>query len=185
MRTTVTFCLICIGFFLVACQSTSTGTMYRVISQPSIKPGDSVPKPAGSPVLTLKGMISNTNGTERLDFDMQTLEQLGLIEYEVDDPFLKRVVAYRGPLLRDVLAVAGVSTNAKELFATALNDYQTTIPLEVNKWPVIIATFRDGKLMSIEEDGPLEIVFPSKHFDIDPMKYNQMWVWQLRELVVR
>lgn len=185
MRTAIVFCLTCIGFFLIACQSSSTDTVYHVISQPTIKPGDPVPKPTGSPVLTIKGMISTMNGADRLDFDMQTLEQLGLIEYEVDDPFLKRVVTYRGPLLRDALAVAGASVSAKELFAIALNDYQTTIPLEVNKWPVMIATFRDGKPMPIEEDGPLEIVFPSKHFDIDPMKYNQMWVWQLRELVVR
>jgi hypothetical protein len=39
--------------------------------------------------------------------------------------------------------------------------------------------------MPVEDDGPLEIVFPSKHFNIDPIVYNQMWVWQLRELVAR
>lgn len=185
MRTAVIFYLTCVSFFLIACQSGSTDTAYHVVSQPTIKPGDPVPKPIGSPVLTVKGMIRNTNVADRLDFDMQTLERVGLVEYEVDDPFLKRVVIYRGPLLRDVLDLAEVSPSAKELFAIALNDYKTTIPLEVNQWPVIIATFRDGKPMPVEEDGSLEIVFPSKQFDIDPVKYNQMWVWQLRELIVR
>ncbi len=144
-----------------------------------------MPAPSGPVVLTIKGMIGTRNVDDRLDFDMQTLERLGLVEYEVDDPFLKRVVSYRGPLLRDVLAVAGIAPSATEVFATALNDYKTTIPLEVNTWPVIIATTRDGKPMPVEDDGPLEIVFPSKHFNIDPIVYNQMWVWQLRELVAR
>lgn len=178
-------CLTCLSFLLVACQPGSTDPTYQVVSQATIKPGDPIPEPVGPTVLTLTGMISNRNVADRLNFDMQTLERVGLIEYEVDDPFLKRSVTYRGPLLRDVLEVAGISASAKELFATALNDYSTTIPLEVNKWPVIIATSRDGKPMPIEDDGPLEIVFPSKHFNIDPVQYNQMWVWQLRELAVR
>ena len=174
-----------LSFFLIACQSRSTDTAYRVVSHATITSGNPVPQPVEAPILTVKGMISNTNVTDHLDFDMQTLERLGLIEYQVNDPFLKRVVIYRGPLLRDVLDVAGVSPNAKEVFAIALNDYKTAIPLEVNRWPVIIATSRDGSRMPLERNGPLEIVFPNKHFKIDPTVYNQMWVWQLRELVVR
>lgn len=170
---------------LVACQPGSTDPAYQVVSRATIKSGDSIPEPVGPVVLTLTGMISNRNVADRLDFDMQTLERVGLVEYEVDDPFLKRAVTYRGPLLRDVLAVAGISSSAKELFAIALNDYKTTIPLEVNQWPVIIATSRDNSPMPLEDNGPLEIVFPNKHFNIEPAVYNQMWVWQLRELVVR
>ncbi|HEY0735016.1 MAG TPA: molybdopterin-dependent oxidoreductase [Herpetosiphonaceae bacterium] len=185
MKIGIVFFILWLSVFLTACQPGSIDITYRVVSQPIIKPGNPVPKPVGTPVLTVKGMISNMNDADRLDFDMQTLEGVGLVEYEVDDPFLKRVVVYRGPLLRDALNVAGVSPSAKELFAIALNDYKTTIPLEVNQWPVIIATSRDGSPMPLEDNGPLEIVFPNKHFSIDPAVYNQMWVWQLRELVVR
>lgn len=41
-------------------------------------------------VLSLTGNIGATNGPGRLDFDMATLEKLGLIEFTVDDPYLKR-----------------------------------------------------------------------------------------------
>lgn len=150
----------------------------------TLKPSAVIPAPTGDVILSLTGKIGVTNVSNRLDFDLPTLERLGLIAYRVDDPDLKREVNYQGVLLKQLLDVARIAPEARELWAAALDDYKTSIPLEVNDWPVMIATLRDGAPIPRNDKGPLEIVFPNKSYQIDP-DYNRMWVWQLRSLEVR
>jgi hypothetical protein len=166
---------------LSACQTKPT---YQQIMPATLKPGDSVPLPSGSVILTIRGKVGITHIEDRLDFDLDTLERIGLVELQVDDPEYNRIVTLRGPLLKDVLAVAQMQPDAKHLFASALNQYTSTIPLEVLQWPVIIATWRDGARLPLEEKGPIQIAFPNKSYTIDPLKYNPMWVWHLRTLTI-
>ncbi|HEU4321596.1 MAG TPA: hypothetical protein VFS21_00470 [Roseiflexaceae bacterium] len=147
-------------------------------------PGQPVPTPAGPAVLTLRGRIGCPNRSNRLDFDMATLERLGLISYVVDDPEVKRAVAYTGVLLDRVLAAACAPAEAVTMYASALNDYTVTIPRAVTQWPVMIATLREGQRMPVADKGPLQIVFPNRAAPFDPLVYNPMWVWQLRSIEV-
>ncbi len=182
MRTT--FVVVCLLLTLLpACQQQKQA--YRVVSEATLKPGEPVPPPTGEVVLSVKGKIKTTNVDDRLDFDLATLERLGLIEYAIDDPEYKRSVTLRGPLLQSVLDIAQLDPEAKELVASALNRYKTIIPRDVTRWPVIIATYRDGQRLPVAEKGPIQIAFPNRSFDIDPATYNPMYVWHLRELEVR
>jgi hypothetical protein len=176
--------MLLLGFLFVACGSPTPTDVYRTVTEPTLRPGDAVPRPTGPVVLSLTGKIGQTNVDDRLDFDLATLEQLGLVEYEVDDPLLKTMTP-RGVLLKNVLDVAKIAPDAKELFASAHNLYTTTIPLDVMKWPIVIATMRNGKRIPAEERGPIEIVFPNRHYNIDEVTYNKMWVWQLESFDVR
>lgn len=170
---------------LVACGTApATDAGYTLIKAGSIQPGDPPPPPAGTVLLTLTGKIGMTNVEDRLEFDMETLEQIGLVEYTVDDPHLVETVTYQGVLLEQLLAVAQIPPDATELQATAVDDYQTIIPLSVLQWPVMIATIRDGERMPLTAKGPLQIAFPST-LDIDPIVYDPMWVWHLEALEVR
>ncbi len=49
----------------------------------------------------------------------------------------------------------------------------------------MLATKRDGQRMPVSDKRPLEIVFPYNSFEIDPVAYDPMWVWQLRSIEVR
>ncbi len=171
---------------LVACGTApATDAGYRVVQAGSIQPGDTLSPPAGTVILTLTGKIGVTNAADRLEFDMETLEQIGLVEYTVDDPHLIETVTYQGVLLEPLLAVAQITPDATELQATAVDGYQTIIPLRVLEWPVMVATRRDGERMPLTAKGPLQIAFPYNTFEIDPIVHDPMWVWHLAALEVR
>lgn len=181
---TVLTCLILL-FGTVAGCGTSRATGYTLVQAGPLKPGASIPPPTGPVVLSLTGKIAVKNAGDRLDLDLPALEQFDLIEYATNDTAIRRRAVYRGVLLKDVLTIAGADPNAVELRAWALDDYETIIPLSVLQWPVMLATFRDGQRMTVRDKGPIEIVFPYEGFDIDPARYDPMWVWSLRTLDVR
>jgi hypothetical protein len=159
---------------------------FTTVTTATLTPNDQVAQPTGPVVLSLTGKIGTTNGPGRLDFDMETLEKLGMIEFTVDDPYLKRATTYQGVILQRVLDIARLPQDATTLHAIALNDYATDVPIKpINQWPVMLATKRDGQRMPVADKGPIEIVFPYNSFTIDPTVYDPMWVWQLRSFEVR
>jgi hypothetical protein len=186
MRQYIFLALLVITGLLASCgKPATTNQGYTTVAEGTLKGGDQVPPPTEEVVLSIEGKIQTRNVNNRLDFDLPTLERLGLVTYDVNDPDLKREVTYTGVLLTRVLEVAKLEPDAKTLATTALNDYKVEIPLDVLRWPIMIATMRDGARMTIEEKGPIEIVFPNKSFDITPILTNPMWVWQLRSIQVR
>ena len=91
--------LLAVGAVLIALLSAcgtqpSADTRFTTITASTIAPGSPIAAPSGPVVLSLSGKIGVTNAASQLDFDMDTLEQLGLIEFAVDDPYLKRSVTY-------------------------------------------------------------------------------------------
>lgn len=92
--------------------------------------------------------------------------------------------SFTGPLLRDVLAAAGVS--GRTIRATALNDYRVEIPMDdAQQFDVVLAHLLDGKPMSVREKGPLFVIYP---FDSQPRLRNQTYfarcIWQVKALDV-
>jgi hypothetical protein len=158
---------------------------YDVVEQGSISPGDDVPAPANEVVLTLFGEISVTNVDDSLAFDLDMLEKLRLVEYDVDDPWLHEKVTYRGVLLSDLLEVAGAPDTVEEVVASALDGYAAPIPVgEIESWPVLVATQSNGAHMTIENSGPTRIIFPyERHSDVTSAR--NMSVWNLESLEIR
>lgn len=181
LRPTIVLCFV-LTVLMSACSSNSPAL--PMITEATLKPGDPIPTPKGPVILSLTGKIGVTNVDDRLDFDIEMLEQIGMVEYQVDDREYNRTVTLRGPLLKDVLSLAQIKPDSQQLFAEALNKYTIIIPLEVLKWPVMIATWRDGDRLPFEEKGPIQIAFPNKLYDIDALKYERMWVWHLRTITV-
>lgn len=182
---------VCILFFMLmlvsACSTVNPAetSAYEVVSPGTLRPGDPIPAPSGDVILTLTGSIANTNAEDQLDLDMATLEQMELVEYTVDDPYLNDTLTFRGVLLDTLLNIAHADENATELFTTALDDYQTAIPLSVIQWPVLVATTQDGERMPVSDKGPIRIIFPYHHYDLAHEDYRDYWVWQLRTIEVR
>jgi len=112
------------------------------------------------------------------------LEGLPQRSFTTMTPWDKEPIEFTGPLLRDVLAAAQASGTV--LKASALNDYQTSIPFEdVLKFDVVLAHKMNGKSIPVKTKGPLFIVYP---FDSKPelgsAVYYQRSAWQLKSLSV-
>jgi hypothetical protein len=67
-----------------------------------------------------------------------------------------------------------------------LDDYQVDIPFaEIEKWPILLATRMNGEYMSIENSGPTRIIFPYHAYpEIDSIKYDDLWVWNIRSMEI-
>ena len=162
-------------------------TVYKVVSEGTLKAGSPVPHRTGPTVLTMEGKISQTNADNALKFDMETLESIGVVEYKVNDPFAKKSIVYSGVLLSELLKVAGADKNATTLTLWALDDYSVEMKIsDSDKWPIMIATKADGAYMPLDQKGPLISVFPFDNFpEIDHLTYDNQWLWALAKITVK
>jgi hypothetical protein len=146
---------------------------------------DQLPPPEGPVILTVAGAITRTNGAGTAEFDRALLERLGLVRLRSWTPWSEGEVEFEGvPARRLMEAVGAIGTT---LVASALNDYQSVIPLtDFERYPVLLATRIDGQPLTIRNKGPIWIVYPwSAHPELDDLPTRRKSVWQLRSLRVQ
>jgi hypothetical protein len=141
-------------------------------------------KPAGDPILTITGHISQTNAGKAATFDLAMLEKLDGRKATMETPWTNGKTEFSGPYLRAILAAAGAT--GKKLKVKALNDYASEVPFEdAEKLDTILAVRMNGEEMSVREKGPLFLIYP---FDKDHSLYNEKYfsrsVWQIKEIEV-
>lgn len=141
--------------------------------------------PKGKVVLSVVGLVGQTNADKRADFDMAMLEALPQHSFSTSTPWFKEARRFTGPLLRDVLTAAGAKGTS--LRAVALNDYKVEIPVDdAMKYKVVMATRLDGQPMPLREKGPLFIIYPyDESADLRSERFYSRSAWQLRTLEVR
>ncbi len=102
-------------------------------------------------------------------------------------PWTEGILTFQGPLLRDVLARAGISAaDGKKIQATALNDYMVEIPLaDAFEHDVIVAIRENGAYLPIRKRGPFFIVYQLDEPQFAEERYYSRCAWQLRSLDVR
>lgn len=96
-----------------------------------------------------------------------------------DDP-----ITYSGPLFTDLLNLAGAQGDL--VTVVAWDDYLAEIKVEdLNKYGVILATHENGKQLSMEDRGPMYVVFPfSDYPEIRNDLYYNKSVWQIKTIEV-
>lgn len=142
-------------------------------------------KPTGKVILTISGLIGNTNNGEKADFDMPMIEALGTVSFTTKTPWYKDPVTFTGVPMNKLMEAVG--SKGTSVTVTALNDYATDIPIEDFKThPVILATKRDGNYMPVRDKGPLFIVY---NYDSKPELQHQRFysrsAWQVARMVVK
>lgn len=142
-------------------------------------------KPQGKVVLSISGLISNTNNGDKADFDMSMIEAIGLQSFTTKTPWYKDPVTFSGVPMSKLLEIVGAKGTS--ITVTALNDYATDVPIEDFKaHTVILATKRDGNYMPVRDKGPLFIVY---NYDSNPELQHQRFysrsVWQVARMVVK
>lgn len=133
---------------------------------------------------SLASAIEERMNTRTQSLTLQTLEQLPQHQFTTMTPWSDHAIQFSGPLLRDVLAMAGVQ--GKNIVATAINDYRISIPMhDVQQFDVIVATRMNGQRMSVRDKGPLFVVYPfDKHPTLKQSRYYERSIWQLKSLEV-
>jgi len=147
-------------------------------------PAFALDRPKGKVVLTISGKIGIRNADTTAEFDMHMLAALPQHSFSTRTPWYSEAHKFTGPLLRDVLAA--VDAQGKNLRATALNDYKSSLPIsDALKFDLVLARLLDDKPMSVRDKGPLFIIYP---FDSDDTllgeRYYTRSVWQLKRLDV-
>lgn len=161
--------------------------VFTRVADVQIKPGEPIPPPTGPVVLKISGNIgAKQNGRNVVEFDMATLEKLGVVRYTTPTNWTEQPVTFDGVLLANVLSAVGANPRAQQLVLVALNDYKVTVPASDSRtWPVMLATKENGNYMSVRERGPLWVVYPQHAFpELGNRDYLSRWVWQLAEIKV-
>lgn len=141
--------------------------------------------PQGQVILEVHGAIANTNIGEAAHFDMEMLAALPVQQLETSTAVTDGVRRFDGFLMRDLLALVGASGNM--VTASALNDYAIEIAAdEFDSFDVIVAYRMDGEPLLPSDKGPLWIVYPrDQHAELQDIRYDYRWVWQLWRLDIR
>lgn len=144
-----------------------------------------LPAPTGNAILTIDGSVPVTNSDGVAVFDLAMLETLGAKEIKTSTIWTKGEISFVGVPLKTLLERVGVTEGT--LQAVAANDYSVTVPVSdaVEDGP-IIAYLRDGKPMSVRDNGPLWIIYP---FDADArFRSEEIYarsIWHLIRITVQ
>jgi hypothetical protein len=140
--------------------------------------------PKGKVILTIAGKVADKNTTNSATFDIAMLEKLPQQTFTTLTPWDKKPIKFTGPLLRDVLAAA--KAQGTVIKAAALNDYQTSIPLDDSqKFDVILAHKMNGEDIPVKTKGPLFIVYPfDSKAELRSTVYYERSAWQLKSMTI-
>jgi len=155
-----------------------------LVAGPAIS-GSQLAEPEGRVILTISGAIDRTNGDALARFDRKMLEQLGTTNITTTTSWTDGPQEFEGVLARDVLKAVGA--NGATIAATALNDYEITIPMsDFDKYQVLFATRMNGVELTARDKGPIWIVYPrDDHKELRNQKVDAKWLWQLSKINVQ
>lgn len=90
---------------------------------------------------------------------------------------------YEGVLLSELLAKFGLD-EARAIRISAADGFSQIMPREDwTRWPILLATRKDGRLMSRRNKGPFRIIYPR---DSDPaladLSFRLRWVWLVKRI---
>lgn len=125
-------------------------------------------------------VLSIEAGTS-IDFTYSELQELASVEIDIVEPFVDERQSFRGVPLAELLDRAAVPADAR-IETIALNDYRYTDT--VAQWvdnDALLAVFRDGDLIPMDQGGPIRIVFDE---DSPAFELLDAWNWSLRSIVV-
>ncbi len=146
---------------------------------------DALPLPKGPLILEVDGALSRGNRDGAAHFDMEMLKALPVAQLETSTAVTDGTRRFEGFLMRDLLDHVGA--HGSSVTAIALNDYAIEIDIEeFERFDVLVAYEMDGEALLPSDKGPLWIVYPrDRHKELQDIRYDYRWVWQLRWLEIQ
>ena len=135
--------------------------------------------PKGRVLLTVSGAIETAGLQQESTFDLAMLNSLPQYTVTTHNPWTKGVHTYQGFSAADLLKQLG--STATLLQITALNEYMTEIPLsDFTEHGAILATYLDGKPMSVRNLGPIMMIYPfDEHEELKSEMFYGRSIWQI------
>ncbi|CAA7615089.1 molybdopterin-dependent oxidoreductase [Magnetospirillum sp. UT-4] len=155
-----------------------------LLAPPAPAQNAAVPVPVELPRLQAGEPVLKVGATgARTVFSPADLEALPLHRVTTSTFWPADDGTYEGPLLADVLKRAGLG-DAAAVKATARDGFSQVIPgRDWTRWPILVATRRDGKPMAVRDKGPLRIIYPrDMDKELHDTIYRLRWVWLLESL---
>jgi hypothetical protein len=156
-----------------------------VVAPSRWQPDGPVQAPTGPVVLTLTGKIGQRNvDRSALHFDATILDELGVVQAKVYDPWVKQDLEFQGVWMNDLIDAAKPADGAQSIHLTALDNYQIDLSLaDVRAGGILLATKKgDGSPIPLEEGGPVRIVFVG---GVPSGASADQWIWNLTMIDVR
>lgn len=127
--------------------------------------------------------LSRGPGGETLELTLAQLAELPQVTVVTENEFSNGLVAYRGPLARDVLEQLALMQFDMLRFSAA-NDYYVEIPVsDFRDYDVILAMQADGVPLARREKGPLWLMYPiSDHEELADPLYIHRLIWQVEKV---
>lgn len=155
----------------------------------SATPGlaDSESPPPEGTVLTVSGNIA---GAKPVYLDMAAIRKLPAVRFSTYDPWDKRQRTYTGPLITDVLALAGAGPASTEIDVIASNDYEISINIsDMAKIGHILSYQMDGLVYAKHNKpgnkGPLAVAINFDENDIEMEIFKHQLAWLVKKIVIR
>lgn len=124
--------------------------------------------------------LSRGPGGEALELTLGDLAAMPQVTIVTENEFSNGLVAYKGPLVRDVVGQLALM-DFDSLRFTAANDYYVEIPTaDFRNYDVILAMEADGTPLARREKGPLWLMYPITGNDAlqDPIYIHRL-IWQV------
>ena len=171
------------GFFLAFVMASAVFSANASESGNSVSAG--LPLPSGEVLLIIDGAIQKVNIGAQAHFDMEMIEGLSVRRLHTSTAVTDGVRQFDGFLMRDLLEMVGVQGTLVE--AKALNHYSVDIPIaDFHDYDVLLATHMDGERLLPSGKGPFWIVYPRDDWrQLQDIRYDYRWVWQLNRLTVK
>jgi len=124
--------------------------------------------------------LSRGAGAQTLELTLGELAALPQTTVVTENEFSNGLVAYRGPLARDVLDQLSLMEFESVRFIAA-NDYFVEIPTEdFRRYDVILAMEADGAPLARRDKGPIWLMYPiSDHEELGDPIYIHRLIWQV------
>lgn len=141
--------------------------------------------PQGEVLLEVHGAIARHNAPGAAHLDRAMLQALPPAQLYTHTSVTDGRHRFDGVLMRDLLTHLGAQ--GQTVTATALNDYVIHFDAaEFTQYDVLLAWSMDGQPLAPTDKGPLWIVYPrDQHPELQDIRYDYRWVWQLVRLDVR
>ncbi|WP_236635919.1 molybdopterin-dependent oxidoreductase [Paracoccus aminophilus] len=127
------------------------------------------------------------NGTSSNTIYEDQIMALPMHEISTTTSVTEGVQQFEGVLMRDLLALMPRHEPGDIVVVGALNDYEVEIPIEdFIRFDVILAHSMNGTRLTPRDKGPWWIIYPrDDHEELQDIRYDTRWVWQLNRLDIR
>lgn len=134
-----------------------------------------------SPMLTLR------MGDKVIELERDDIAALPQARVSTGTALHPDSIDWEGPLMRDVLTLLDVPLGeVVPVRITSWDDYRVEFTSEdFNRWDVILAWRANGNELTVEELGPLRIIYPLDQFaELRDQRFHYRWVWLMSSIEV-